>query len=79
MYQVVKLLKRDLNKLVEIIGHFPGRQSLFAHLNNQLFTMATTDYNNQLNLALAEIAQQDKPNFLGTSKRYNVSVTTLQD
>ena len=41
--------------------------------------MATTDHNNQLDLALADLAQQDKPNFLGTSKRYNVSVTTLRD
>ena len=41
--------------------------------------MATPDYNNQLDLALADLAQQDKPSFLGTSKRYDVSVTTLRD
>ena len=41
--------------------------------------MATTDYNTQLHLALADLAQQDKPNYLGTSKKYNVSVTTLRD
>ena len=57
----------------------PSQQSLFAHFDNQLFTMANTDYNTYLDLALADLAQKDKSSSLDTSKRYNVIITTLRD
>ena len=49
----------------KIFRTFPGLSYFFTHLNDCLFTMATTDYNIQLDLALTDLAQQDQPNFLG--------------
>ena len=41
--------------------------------------MAADDYNTRLEAALAELALQDAPNYLGTSTRHNVSHTTLRE
>ena len=41
--------------------------------------MAADNYNTRLEAALAELALQDAPNYLGTSTRHNVSHTTLRE
>ena len=41
--------------------------------------MATSSYTTQMELALDDLAQQNKPNFLGTAKKYGVPRTTLRD
>ena len=41
--------------------------------------MATTDYAARLQLALADLADQDTPNYLGTSKKFGVDRRTLRE
>ena len=41
--------------------------------------MATTDYAACLQLSLTDLADQDKPNYLGTSKKFRVDRRTLRE
>ena len=41
--------------------------------------MATTDYEARIQLALADLADQDKPNYMGTAKRFGVDRRTLRE
>ena len=40
--------------------------------------MATTTHEARLGLALADLAKQDKPNFMGTARKHGVNDTTLR-
>ena len=40
--------------------------------------MATTSHEARLGLALADLAKQDKPNFMGTARKHGVNDTTLK-
>ena len=44
-----------------------------------LFTMATSTHDALIELAMAGLAKQDKPNYLATSKKYGVARITLRD
>ena len=40
--------------------------------------MATSTHNTRIELAIADLAKQDKPNYMATSKKYGVARTTLR-
>ena len=41
--------------------------------------MATSTHNARIELAMADLANQDKPNYMGTAKKYGVARMTLRD
>ena len=41
--------------------------------------MATSSHNTRIELAMADLANQTKPNYMGTAKKYGVARITLRD
>ena len=41
--------------------------------------MATSTHNTRIELTMADLANQDKPNYMGTAKKYGVARMTLRD
>ena len=47
--------------------------------NSILLNMAQSTHNARIELAIADLANQTKPNYLVTAKRYGVTYITLRD